>query len=96
MKEVIEEVIETKYERLQRLLVDELKEAIELRCSIHGDLKLSIGKFLKSQTVCTACKKDLPIWHEDMLVYPVTKALTELAREKKLKQITEEVSDEDN
>jgi len=96
MTEVIEEVIETKYERLQRLLVDELKEAIELKCSIHGDLKLSIGKFLKSQTVCKDCKKELPIWHKDMLVYPVTKALTELVQEKKLKQITEETTDEDN
>ena len=96
MTEVIEEVIETKYERLQRLLVDELKEAIELKCSIHGDLKLSIGKFSKSQTVCKDCKKELPIWHKDMLVYPVTKALTELVQEKKLKQITEETTDEDN
>lgn len=76
MKELIEEVIETKYQRLERLLVDDLKEMVEMDCNIHGQVSFTIGKFLKSQTVCKVCKKNFPLLHEDMLVFPLVKALT--------------------
>ena len=70
----------TKREKLQQQLKDSLDETVELNCRIFGKIKFTIGSFLDTGIVSKKVLRQCPAWHEDMLVYPTTRALMKMAK----------------
>ena len=71
-----------KLEKLKRKLADRLHEEVTLTCGVYGTFTFKIGDFLDTGVVSAKCKKEIPDWHEDQMVFPTTKALMAMAREK--------------
>ena len=70
----------TKLEKLQKQLAEHLDEKVELNCRIFGKMTFTIGSFLDTGIVSKKVLKECPVWHEDMLVYPTTRALMKMAK----------------
>jgi hypothetical protein len=71
----------TKLEKLQKQLAEHLDERVELNCRVFGKITFTIGNFLDTGIVSKKIQKELPVWHEDMMVYPTTRALMKMAEE---------------
>ena len=76
----------TKLEKLQKQLAEHLDEKVELNCRIFGKMTFTIGNFLETGVVSAKCAQEMPAWHEDMLVYPTTRALMKMAKGDEEKQ----------
>jgi hypothetical protein len=72
-----------KLEKLKRQLKNSLDETVTFDCRVFGTMKVTIGDFLETGVVSKKILKQAPGWHDDMLVYPVTKALMKLVKEGK-------------
>ena len=70
----------TKREKLQQQLKDSLGEKMELNCHVFGKIRFTIGDFLATGIVSKRVLRQCPAWHEDMLVYPTTRALMKMAK----------------
>tara|TARA_R100001126_G_C4874244_1_gene174957 strand:+ start:94 stop:333 length:240 start_codon:yes stop_codon:yes gene_type:complete len=70
----------TKLEKLQKQLAEHLDEKVELNCRIFGKMTFTIGSFLDTGIVSKKVLKQCSAWHEDMLVYPTTRALMKMAK----------------
>ena len=70
----------TKLEKLQKQLAEHLDEKVELNCRIFGMMTFTIGSFLDTGIVSKKVLRQCPAWHEDMLVYPTTRALMKMAK----------------
>ena len=70
----------TKLEKLQKQLAEHLDEKVELNCRIFGKMTFTIGNFLDTGIVSKKVLRQCPAWHEDMLVYPTTRALMKMAK----------------
>lgn len=70
----------TKLEKLQKQLAEHLDEKVELNCHIFGKMKFTIGSFLDTGIISKRVLRQCPAWHEDMLVYPTTRALMKMAK----------------
>ena len=70
----------TKLEKLQKQLAEHLDEKVELNCRIFGKITFTIGNFLDTGIVSKKVLRQCPAWHEDMLVYPTTRALMKMAK----------------
>ena len=70
----------TKLEKLQKQLAEHLDEKVELNCRIFGKMTFTIGSFLDTGIVSKKVLSQCPAWHEDMLVYPTTRALMKMAK----------------
>lgn len=73
----------TKLEKLQKQLAEHLDERVELNCRVFGKITFTIGNFLDTGIVSKKIQKQSPVWHEDMLVYPTTRALMKMVEESK-------------
>ena len=70
----------TKREKLQQQLKDSLGEKMELNCHVFGKIRFTIGDFLATGIVSKKVLRQCPAWHEDMWVYPTTRALMKMAK----------------
>ena len=70
----------TKLEKLQKQLAEHLDEKVELNCRIFGKMTITIGSFLDTGIISKRVLRQCPAWHEDMLVYPTTRALMKMAK----------------
>ena len=70
----------TKLEKLQKQLAEHLDEKVELNCHIFGKMTFTIGSFLATGIESKRVLRQCPAWHEDMLVYPTTRALMKMAK----------------
>ena len=75
-------IILDKKEKLKKQLANHLHEEVVVNCRIHGELKTTIGKFLDTGIVSDKIAKQMPVWHEDQLAHPLTKALMNMVRDR--------------
>tara|TARA_R100000995_G_scaffold45317_2_gene21333 strand:+ start:376 stop:615 length:240 start_codon:yes stop_codon:yes gene_type:complete len=71
-----------KLKKLKKQLANDLHEKVTLTCGIYGDITLTIGDFLETGVVSAKAAEEMPAWHADQMVFPLTKALMSMVRER--------------
>ncbi len=83
-----------KLETLKKQLANELHEEVSLHCRIYGPITFTVGSFLDTGIVHAKAAEEMPDWHADQLVFPVTKSLMRFAKDVQDGVFDEEVGSE--
>ena len=73
-------IVLDKKEKLKKQLADSLGVKVVVNSKIHGLLTTTIGEFLDTGIVCKKVAEEMPAWHEDQIVYPLTIALMRISK----------------